>query len=238
MVGLGGLPGGEVYSVANGVSADGQIVVGLTRVSPLPDSGHAFRWTAETGMVHLERPANATGAGANAVSADGSIIVGTMALDPPPGQTGDREGVAFRWTPTDGMVSLGDLSGGRVRSTALDVSADGSVIVGVGETFSEPGVGATQEAFYWSSHFGMVNLRDLLIAGGATGLDDWLLTEANGVSYDGQTIVGTGIHNGVTEAWVATIPEPSTIVLAVLPAFVLFAIRLRQKFAAAADNRR
>jgi hypothetical protein len=114
------------------------------------------------------------------------------------------------------MVGLGDLPGGRVASTPHDVSADGSVIVGTGETFFEDGVRAVSEAFYWTQPTGMINLRDFLIAGGATGLEGWTLTEARGVSWDGLTVVGTGVHNGVTEAWVATIPEPSTVALALV----------------------
>jgi hypothetical protein len=106
-----------------------------------------------------------------------------------------------------------------------------SVIVGVGETFTNPGVGSVREAFYWSSTFGMANLKDSLIAYGATGLDGWLLTEANGVSYDGQTVVGTGIHNGVTQAFVATVPEPSPIVLAIVAGLgpLGFSIRYRRR---------
>jgi hypothetical protein len=80
----------------------------------------------------------------------------------------------------------------------------------------------------------MVNLKDLLISNGATGLDGWLLTEATGVSYDGQTVVGTGIHNGVTQAFVATVPEPSTIILAIIVAAVLlvfYVLRARRMLA-------
>jgi hypothetical protein len=119
------------------------------------------------------------------------------------------------------MVSLGKLSGGSGRGIAFDASLDGSVIVG------EDG----PEAFYWSSTLGMVNLKDVLIANGATGLDGWLLTEATGVSYDGQTVVGTGIHNGVTQAFVATVPEPSTVVLAIIAGVgsLGFSIRYRRR---------
>jgi hypothetical protein len=42
------------------------------------------------------------------------------------------------------------------------------------------------------------------------------LTAAQGISDDGRIIVGTGIHNGGNEAFVATIPEPTAVVLAVL----------------------
>jgi probable HAF family extracellular repeat protein len=171
-------------------------------------------------MVALALPANYRGPSATAVSPDGSIIVGTVATDPQGRQ-------AFRWIENDGILQLGDLPGGRVSSTANDVAADGSVVVGASETFSEPGVGATDEAFYWTPTTGMVNLRDLLIANGATGLDGWTLTEANGVSYDGLTVVGTGVHNGITEAWVATIPEPSTLMLLSLAIVVVVALYLR-----------
>ena len=50
----------------------------------------------------------------------------------------------------------------------------------------------------------MQNLRELLIAGGATGLTGWTLTQASGISADGRTIVGFGRNpRGQTEAWIA-----------------------------------
>jgi len=38
------------------------------------------------------------------------------------------------------------------------------------------------------------------------------------------TVVGTGIHHGVTEAYVATIPEPSTLVLAAASSALILSI--------------
>jgi hypothetical protein len=94
----------------------------------------------------------------------------------------------------------------------LDVSADGSVIVGTGES------AAGTEAFIWTTFGGMQSVRDVLIAGGVTGLDDWELTSATGISADGQTLVGFGNNpSGISEAWSATIPlvpEPATWMLA------------------------
>jgi hypothetical protein len=39
------------------------------------------------------------------------------------------------------------------------------------------------------------------------------LSTAYGISDDGLTIVGAGFRGGVHEAWVAHIPEPSTLIL-------------------------
>jgi probable HAF family extracellular repeat protein len=230
MVGLGSLPDGPIYSIANGVSADGTIVVGLARTTaPGSVTEDAFRWTAETGMVPLPRTLNGIGGTrAQRISADGSAIVGTVSFPAAPGLR-FPETQAFIWREDGDNLALGDLPGGRLLSSASDVSADGSVIVGVGETFYQDGVGAINEAFYWTATTGMLNLRDVLISGGATGLEGWTLTEANGVSYDGLTVVGTGIHNGVTEAWVATIPEPSTLGLAVVAGLGFLAICCRRK---------
>ena len=42
-------------------------------------------------------------------------------------------------------------------------------------------------------------------------LTGWELQDARGISADGKVIVGTGINPaGFAEAWIATIPEPST----------------------------
>jgi probable HAF family extracellular repeat protein len=57
------------------------------------------------------------------------------------------------------MVGLGDLDAGLFTSQAFAVSADGSVVVGLGSSASG------FEAFRWTSGGGMVGLGDL--AGGA-----------------------------------------------------------------------
>jgi probable HAF family extracellular repeat protein len=232
MVGLGGLTGAEVWSSASGTSADGSVIVGQAR--DVDNSFQPFRWTAETGMVKLGLAPNGTGGFARSVTPNGSVVIGAVFFPPPqPGSTAVRR-EAFRWTESDGMIALGDLAGGDISSTAFAVSANGSVIVGTGETFSAEGMPTINEAFYWTPNFGMLNLRDVLVFGGANGLDGWTLTEARGVSYDGLTVAGTAIDpNGVTQAFVATvgaIPEASTIVLSALAALLIWALYLRQSF--------
>ncbi len=100
--GVGDLPGGAFGSRANGISADGSVVVGFG-FSALGQE--AFRWTAAGGMVGLgDLPGGDFQSIAKGASADGAVIVGygESAL----GQE------AFRWTEAGGMVGLGDLPGG------------------------------------------------------------------------------------------------------------------------------
>jgi hypothetical protein len=98
------------------------------------------------------------------------------------------------------------------------------------ETGSNPDLSARNEAFYWTAGGGMFNLRDVLISYGATNLDGWLLTVARGVSADGSTVVGTAISpTGETQAFIATIPEPSTIILAIIAAGGIMILATRHK---------
>ncbi|MEZ6015005.1 MAG: hypothetical protein R3F49_07830 [Planctomycetota bacterium] len=123
--------------VAYGVSADGSVVVGES-------SGRAFRWTAAGGMQDLGpgsavsvnddgtvavgssggRAVRWTAAGgmqdlgpggARDVNGDGSVVVGS-----------DGTNRAFRWTATEGARAIPSML------VPQGVSADGSVVVGVG----------------------------------------------------------------------------------------------------------
>jgi len=78
MVGLGFLPGtSSDRSEANGVSADGSVIVGEARNSN--GNAEAFMWTSGSNMVGLGFLPGASVSlfsEANGVSADGSLIVG------------------------------------------------------------------------------------------------------------------------------------------------------------------
>lgn len=131
MQGLGSLPGGNGFSQANGISADGTTVVGYAST----DLGNeAFLWHAAGGMMALGVLGSGTqmNSYANAASADGSVVVGTNIVD------GVR--TAFVWDAQHGMRSLQevlqtdfnlDLSGWQLGSVS-DVSYDGKVFVGTG----------------------------------------------------------------------------------------------------------
>jgi probable HAF family extracellular repeat protein len=170
---LGDLAGGETYSIAAGVSGDGSVVVG-TSVSA---SGvEAFRWTSAGGIVGLgDLPGATFDSRATAISTDGSTIVGSSITSQfmSPGSQ-----IAFRWTQATGMVGLGDIAGGPALSDARAVSANGSVVVGVGFP-SDYGL-----AFRWTQPSGMVGLGDLP-GGNFTSV-------ANAVSADGSVVGCTG----------------------------------------------
>ena len=90
--GLGDLPGGNFFSVATAVSADGRVIVGNAKSI---NGTEAFRWTAATGMVGLGDLSGGTFSSfANAVSADGSVVVGDSI------SSNGRQ--AFRWTQATG----------------------------------------------------------------------------------------------------------------------------------------
>ena len=110
------------------------------------------------------------------------------------------------------------------RSSANAVSADGSVVVGWGIGFEDD----YSEAFIWDEVHGMRDLKGLLVNDYGLDLAGWTLNEATGISDDGMTIVGTGINpDGYIEGWIATIPEPATVLLFALGVFISKRTRLR-----------
>jgi probable HAF family extracellular repeat protein len=175
---LGDLPGGSTSSRANGISADGSVIVGSS--SSASGNEEAFRWTNAGGMVGLgDLPGGTFVSFANDVSTNGSVVVGSSS------SAAGSEG--FRWTSGGGMVGLGDLPGGDFYSGVTGVSSDGSVIVGVSESASG------REAFRWTSTAGMVGLGEL--PGGN------FFSAATGVSSDGSLIVGNTSSASGTEAF-------------------------------------
>lgn len=168
MVGLGDLPGGEYSGSASAVSEDGSVVAGTSTSVVSPSWGEAFRWTEETGLVGLgDLGEPVTHASVpSGISGTGTIVVGwAFSLN-------GRE--AFRWTEPEGMVGMGDLPAGIFDSQARDISADGSVIVGLAHN---PGT----TSFLWTAVAGMIDLGRP--AGGN-------YSQASGVSADGRVVVG------------------------------------------------
>lgn len=162
LVWLGTLHGG--MSRADGISADGKIVVGSSYLSFFGE--HAFIWTQRDGMRELGTRDGFIGSRASALSDNGNVAAGVMVN--PSGVTS-----ASYWWISVGSGLLGGLGG--AWSWAEDVSANGSVIVGTAENSS-----SLPRAFrYTLSGY----LSDLGTLGGPRSY-------ADAVSADGRVIVG------------------------------------------------
>jgi probable HAF family extracellular repeat protein/cysteine-rich repeat protein len=168
---LGDLPGGEFFSAASAISADGSVVVGRSD----SDGDEAFRWkdgvmtglggfmaTPSGGACRLEISdlPFLCDSEAEDVSADGSVVVGQSGTFP------------FRWedgvmthVPCDrGVADFGS------RGHAFAVSSDGSLVVG------EP-------AFRWTEADGCEFIGTLPVSTSPS-------SSARGVSADGLVVVG------------------------------------------------
>jgi uncharacterized membrane protein len=131
------------------------------------------------------------------VSADGGVIVGRG--------TNSLGIEAVLWTSAGGMMGLGYLPGFDEESRAFGVSADGTVVVG----HSKLHCCGPEAAFVWTQADGMRSLRDVLIAKGVTGLDNWQLWMASGISADGEWVTGWGTNPaGFEEGFLANISAP------------------------------
>jgi len=158
-----GTVGGDSYSSAYDVSADGNVVVGS---STFPFTS-GWRWTLEGGMQSLG-PAPGYGAIPRSISADGDVVSG--------------EGnywyfgnpYAFLWTKTSGVQDLVGAGLPDELSVFGALSADGSTIVGR--------VLGPNQLFRWTVTGGLQMIEAIY---------DLSWANAMGVSADGSVIVGT-----------------------------------------------
>ena len=218
-----------------GISDDGNAVA-LQGTSPNTPYFAALMWTESLGLVPLgflpgDEPdaANFSQSFSWGISGNGQVVVGSSFST----RNTEHQDQAFRWTAGEGMEPLGFLEG-ETSSSALTVSADGSVVIGM----------SGMNAFRWTAEGGMENIGSFtptaVSADGnvvvGTSLDfetgaviwtratsvqplkDYLentfnvavpwqsLTEAVAISNDGRVIAGTGYNaNGDEEAFLATL---------------------------------
>jgi probable HAF family extracellular repeat protein len=170
---------------ALGISEDGAVVVGRKESGDLinDQDSEPFRWTESTGMVGLGYlPGASLPLGsARGVAADGTVIVGGSSS----AATFSFRTEAFRWTEAGGMVGLGDLPGGVFDSVAVDVTSDGTVVIGNG-TVQDGADDLVPEGFRWTQSTGMTSLGQH--------------SRATGISDDGSIIVGRGGIGSAGEA--------------------------------------
>ncbi len=211
---------------ARALSDDGRIVVG--RFSP--DSGGAggsYSWSETTGFVPLGPPSGGLFAAARAISGDGTTIVGSSSSGQGSAAAAWRDGVGV-FLPA-GDANLYPLGGGEPRPGTImpryadAASVDGSVIIGAGEM----NIGASEPFIHYAASNTTRSIKDVLVEGGVTELDNWHIWAATNISADGRTITGwvqwRGLLTPIPEeyegfsgalfAFRAVIPEPSTALL-------------------------
>ncbi len=183
MVLLGTLIGSDGYGGAAAVSADGNVIAGWC-----DDTGgvtRAFRWESGN-MTALGELSPGGWSYAYGISNDGSFIIGKA-----------HDGTnfkAFRWTATDGMVSLG------FNGDPYAISDDGKKIVGR----SDDGLGA----FLWIEGEGVRSLEEILETDHGIDMSDYTLNNARDISADGKYIVGYGSSpQSTVEAWRVSLPD-------------------------------
>jgi probable HAF family extracellular repeat protein len=170
---------------ANGVSADGSVIVGTTSLGSAPQ---AFRWVMDSAGKGVMTPLGVSdGRGSEALdaSADGSVVVGFVYY------SSDRVSqLAFRWVKAAGEGTMTVLRSGRdTESAAQATSSNGAVVVGFREI--APG---RREAFRWE--------RGVMTGLGALRGGEFVLSEASAVSGDGNVIVGDAENaSGALEAF-------------------------------------
>jgi uncharacterized membrane protein len=150
---------------------------------------------------------------ARRLSPDGSTILGALPI------WGEGRDDSFVWTKEGGHKYIGTIDGW-TSNHATAISYDGSTVVG--KLFNDIMQREDHAVYIWNERDGLRLIQDMLENDFGLDLTGWILTNATGISYDGLTIVGTGINPyGYEEGWIATIPEPATLVLVALGAFAL-----------------
>jgi uncharacterized membrane protein len=152
---------------ANDMSPDGRFIVG---VGTFDDQSGPYIWDTVLDTVTV---LPAPGTDAVAVSDDGTVVLGNM----PDPDDDDGANVAAIWTAATGWQSLGYLPNASAcpsRSTGYELSADGSVAVGLSWD------GCSARGFRWTEATGMTELANL-----ANGNN-----RASVISSDGSVIAG------------------------------------------------
>jgi uncharacterized membrane protein len=176
VVDLGSMVSGR-SSRANGISADGAVVVGWQDESTGTRSG--AKWV--DGVETFITDSNGDNVGeAGAVSADGSTIIGSA--NPNPYVWKAATGLTYITHPNASFFFKGGATG---------VSGDGATVIGFYRAFGAPPMSG--EGFIWTETGGRVNLNDYVAS---LGID------ANGVvmglplaiSQDGKKIAGMGMN--------------------------------------------
>ncbi|NTJ43208.1 autotransporter domain-containing protein [Agrobacterium larrymoorei] len=168
-----GTLGGQ-YSLASGVSDDGNAVTGYAYTTG-NSQVHAFYWTQSTNALQDIGTLGGNYSYASAISGDGTTVIGQSST----AIGGSR---AFRWQVGGQITNLGILNGDDA-SSASAVSQNGGVVAGLSSDYSTE----TSRVFRWTEAGGMKDIGTLDIG----QQNDTRYTGFGALSRDGNTIVGT-----------------------------------------------
>lgn len=161
------------------VSGDGMVLAGTTVVGGI---AVPYRHDACSGLSLLSKniPSGSSGTWAMDLSADGRTVIGHAGVGFYPRPV-TVEG--FVWTPPDGYLGIGNLSGTST-SVAMRLSPDGATLIG--QSLDQ----GTPSCFYWDPKTG--------IQACATRFPDFPadMTQPVHVSNDALTVWGNGYDNG------------------------------------------
>jgi probable HAF family extracellular repeat protein len=203
--GVGQFPGMSAGTIAKGVSADGQVVVGYGAYTT-NGTPQAFRWTVTNGIEGLGFLASGSWSSAYGVSGNGAVIAGEAA---------DPTGRAFKWTLQGGMVGLGNGS-----QSANSVSFDGQVIVGRTLSGSDAAVrwvnGGIAEVLGWLPDYDMATAAG--VSGNGSVVVGWCnkgnMPATQAFKWTANTgISGLGYLSGGSHSWAFAISSDGAVIV-------------------------
>jgi hypothetical protein len=191
VLGLDELPSAANGATITAVSRDGSSFAGV-----LHDGANAigvFHWSEVGGLVELGRTQSLFGSRVM-LSDDGAVVAGTL-------EGGQMSPAAVRWNQASGAVPLTP----SILSAALDMSGDGSIIIGQPQDYSADPV-SNPPLFVWSTQQGA---RDLRTALEASGVDfaGWELYGSAWLSRDGRFATGYGSCAGRNTVFRVAVPQ-------------------------------
>ena len=178
---------GATWSMSTtAISGDGNVIAGnafdTAAATPVQT---AFRWTAGVGLQALPSLAStvpvglSVSASANAISRDGSTVIGNSR-----GSDGLLQAVFWKSGAITGLGFVPGSTPASAETDALAANADGSIIVGTS---------SANRAWRWTSASGMQDLN-LIAANAGLNRNGYVLTDAVGVSDNGQFITGNSFN--------------------------------------------
>jgi uncharacterized membrane protein len=167
-------------STARFTSSDGAFALGLATIG---SQNVLVRWNGNGTATVVQPPVGATIEKINAVNPSGTAAVGALSV------AGNF--APFLWTVSGGFIIIPE--NGREQdydlSEALDVSDDGTVVVGALQSEVTSNGDPPPVGFLWTQSDGLTLVDDLLTVFGFTGAG---IYQVSAISGDGRRILATG----------------------------------------------